>query len=110
MGESFGGRTFGHVPIDSGFQGVLDVDVVLVSCEHDDAGGGGLPADVAGGVESVEVWHGDVEGDDIGLEFGGLEAAFAPIGSLADDFGIPVFFEDADQCFAHHLMVINDED
>ena len=110
LGQSFGGGVFGDITVDAGLEGVLDVEVVLVGRDDEDAGGGGLAADVARGVEAVEVRHGHVEGDDIGLEFGRFLGAFASVGRLTDDGDVIFAFEDHDKRFAHHAVIVNNED
>ena len=61
-------------------------------------------------VEAVEIGHGHVEGHHVGLELGRFLGAFASVGGLADNFDVFVTFKDGDERFAHHLVIVNDED
>lgn len=109
FGQRFGSGGFRDVAVDAGFEGVLDEEIVFVGGEDDDAGGGGVSADLASGIEPIEVGHGDIEGDDVGLEFGGLLDTLATVASLSYDIDVFVAAENIDEGIAHHLMVVDDE-
>ena len=110
VGQRFRSRFFADEAVHPGFERVVDVKIVLVGRDHEDAGGSGVTADLLRGIQPVHVGHGHVERDDIGFEFGGFFGAFASVGGLTHDFDVALPFEDVDERVAHHLVVVNYED
>ena len=63
----------------SGFERVPNQVVALMRGEHEDLRARQFSFDLDGGIEAIELGHGHVENDDVGLEFTRLSDCFAAV-------------------------------
>lgn len=100
---------FEQVAVGPGTQHFAHIDGVLLHGECEDArlrhGLGNLPR----GLDAVELRHGHVHDDDIGLEIDGFVHCLTAIGGFAHDFHIPLRGEDHAEAVAHHSVIVGEE-
>src|SRR6266851_3952773 len=66
--------------------------------------------DLARGLEPVQLGHADVQHDHVGLQRDGLLHRLSAVGRLAHHFQAALSLEQRAQPFAHHLMIVGDDD
>lgn len=63
----------------------LNIGVIVVGRKYEDPSVGASPQDLTRGLDAVELRHGDVHEDDIGLEIRCESHGIVPVFSLGDD-------------------------
>ena len=88
------GVLFHDITGDAGGAGFADEERVAVARKHDDRCGEVPGAQLAGGVDAVQLGHREVDDDDIGLQFEGEAHGFVPVLRFGDDGESRLFFEE----------------
>ena len=108
--EVFGGGVFEDVAAAAGAEDFVEVGVVVVHGEGDDADGGEEVVDASGGGDAVEFGHADVHHDDVGLELFGKGDGFEAVFGFADDFEVGFGVEEEADAAADDGVVVGEED
>ena len=106
----FGGGVLENVAAAAGAEDFVEVGVIVVHGEGDDADGGEEVVDASGGGDAVEFGHADVHDDDLGLEFFGEGDGFEAVFGFADDFEVGFGVEEEADAAADDGVVIGEED
>lgn len=83
--DFFGRRHFHDVTVGTGADGAHGVEVFIMHGKHEHFELGKMDAQVFQDFDAVGFGEGDVENDDVGLEFGNLFQSAGPFGSGADN-------------------------
>ena len=62
--------------------------------------------DAAGGLDAIDLRHGDIHDDDVGFEGLGQADGVGAIAGLPDDFHVGLLVEDELEALANHRVII----
>ncbi len=100
---------FRDVATRAGLRGADRHFVRIVLRNKDDLRVGSLLADAPGGFEAVEIWHRDIQKNDVGDQGRGFLDCVAAIDSFAADSPAWMRFEERAQRLSQDLAVVGDE-
>ena len=101
---------FGDEGLGAGGTGGADDFPALVHGEDENRSAGEGLADALGSGDAVEDRHGDVEHDEIRMEFDGLVDRFGAIRSFTDNFEVFAGFQERAEALANNFVIIRDQD
>src|SRR5262249_51583378 len=115
-GADRGDQVAGAAPFEqeatgAGGDGIQDVRVVVEGCHDDDGGGGRGHSQLAGGLQTVEHRHPDVDKGhvDAGVAAYGVEE-LPPVGRLGYDLDVGLGAQDEAEPVAYQVLVVGDRD
>ena len=108
--ENAVGVVFQDISAGAGIDNLLNEVVRLVHGEDQDFSGRRGGANTAGGFNTVEKGHTDIEDRNVRLEFGSFVDSVAPVCGFGADLPAGAGFEKGAQASTNHGMIIRDED
>lgn len=109
--DEFGGAgVFGEVTADTGAEGAFDEGGIGVTGKGEEPGGGADLLHGVGHLDTVFAGQMDIDEDDIG-DFGAGEfEGFGAVAGVANHLHIRLFGNQQAEAFAHHFVVIDQQD
>jgi hypothetical protein len=87
----------------------LDIGVIMVGRKDEDPSVGAIPQDLTRGLDAVELRHGDVHEDNIGLELRCEGHGISAVFSLGDDPDVCLPLKQCAQALPYDGMILDDE-
>ncbi len=100
---------FEQISLGAGRQGADQEGLIAVHAQHNDADVGIALDDLGGGIDAVQLRHGNIHDDDVGRELLGEANGFAAVASFADHFDGRVGLEQELKALADHAVIVGDE-
>jgi len=102
-------HVFEHVPGDPRFYGLAHLGRGVVEGEHQDLGAGQALVDQPRGADAVEVGHGQIHEDDVGLVLFGQHHGLQAVRRRAHDLDLRVQVQDFLEALAQETLILGDE-
>ena len=96
--------------MDAGEQGMADMLGGGVDREDDDSGLGAGHPDLPGRFEAIHFRHGNIQDQDVRLQFNAFEDGFTAVGGLSADTDVELTFQEMPEAFADNGVIVAEQD